>query len=149
MSRAYENLKLKWDNRWTPVTDEVRQLIEQAITESGLPRRRFADNVGIKQRHLRRLLNQRDDGSGYSKAVSLHLMDKILCRSSFSHRLHDLTWYTPQEMADLGYWKPQFGGPNNRYSRLRQPPPVLGDPLTHEDGDAILGEHLDDWQESD
>lgn len=98
MGNEYENLKKMWDTRYTPVTDEVVELLRLVKAEYGGNWQQLSLAVDVKARHLRRLYNRRQ------AAVTLRLMDKILARSDYSHRLHDLPWLTADELVEQGIW---------------------------------------------
>lgn len=55
----------------------------------------------MSTRYLRMIRN--DDGR---VAVSMAVMDKILSRTGFAGRLDDLPWYTPDQLVEIGVWKP-------------------------------------------
>lgn len=98
MANEYQNLR-KWDTRWTPVTDEVVELLWAVRREHGGSWLDLADAVGMKVRHLRRLYLKTN------KAVSLRVMDNILARSNYSYRMHSLPWYTVEELMEHGVWE--------------------------------------------
>ena len=97
MAKEYENLKKLWDTRFTPVTDEVRELLEMVKDEYDAGWVGLAEAVGIRQRQLRRIRNKH-------KTVSLRVMDQIMARSSYGYRLHTLPWYTVDELIEMGVW---------------------------------------------
>jgi len=99
MANEYENLKKLWDTRFTPVNDEVVQLMWLVKSEHGGTWKDLADAVGIRVRHLRRIYNQKD------KTVSLRIMDQIFGRSDHSYRLQQLPWLTVDELVEMGIWK--------------------------------------------
>lgn len=98
----YNNLRNLWDTRWTPVTDEVKDLFKTAAREAE-SLTQLGEFVGIKPRHIRRVIN------GPAKSVSFRVADQVLSRSSVGHKVSELPWYTPQEMVELGFWKRQWG----------------------------------------
>ena len=100
--RRYANLKTLWDTRWTPNTEEFRDLIWHAAREAG-NRKRLAIIVGIKPRHLRRILK------GEIKAVSFGIADRILARSDVAYKMIDLPWLTVDELIEQGVWSQPFG----------------------------------------
>lgn len=103
-TRSYENLRSLWDTRWTPNNEQLHELIWLAVREAG-NRKQLALIVGIKPRHLRRIL----DGS--TKAVSFNVVDRILARSNVGSRIRELPWLTVDELLEQGVWKPQWGSP--------------------------------------
>lgn len=98
MGTEYENLKKMWDTRYTPVTDEVVEILMLVKTEWGGSWQSLAQTIGIKPRHLRRLYNKTQ------RTVTLSLMDRILARSDYSYRLHDLPWLTCDDLIEQGIW---------------------------------------------
>ena len=98
--RPYENLKKLWDTRWTVNDENYRALIQVAVNEAGSIRQ-LAIIIGLKERHLRRILK------GDSKAVSFRITDQILARSGVAYKLQELEWLTVEEMQQRGIWKPQ------------------------------------------
>ena len=105
--RSYENLRRLWDTRWTPNTEEFRALIWAAANEAG-NRKQLAIIVGIKPRHLRRIL------TGKNKAVSFRVADRLLARSDVAYKMRDLPWLTVEELLEQGVWKPQWGSPRSK-----------------------------------
>lgn len=103
-SRSYENLRRLWDTRWTPNNEQLQELIWLAVREAG-NRKQLALIVGIKPRHLRRILD------GTNKAVSYNVVDRILARSDISYRIRELPWLTVEQLLEQGVWKPQWGKP--------------------------------------
>ena len=96
MSNAYENLREK-DTRWTPVNQEVLDILQFLKREAG-NWTTLSVATGVKARQVRRLRN------GAQKCVSMTLMDKLLARSSMSHLLQTLPWYTIEELQEMGLW---------------------------------------------
>jgi hypothetical protein len=98
--KQYENQRKLWDTRWTPNTEELRELVGVAVNEAGsvLALSRI---IGMKYRHLRRVYH------GESKAVSYRIADQILARSRVAYRLQDLPWLTVEELVDQGIWSEQ------------------------------------------
>lgn len=105
--QSYKNLQRLWDTRFTPNNEEFRMLVAMTVKEAHTLRG-LSSIVGIKQRHLRRILR------GDVKAVSFRVADQILSRSAVSYRLRDLPWLTADELLDQGVWKPQWGNPRNK-----------------------------------
>lgn len=89
-----------WDTRWTPNTEELRDLLQVAVSEAGSARA-LAGALPMKYRHLRRILN------GETKAVSLRIVDRILVRSSVSDQILQLPWLTVEQLVEQGIWKEQ------------------------------------------
>jgi hypothetical protein len=100
--KRYANLRVLWDTRWTPNDEAFRDLLWMAIREAG-SRKQFALIVGVKPRHLRRILN------GEMKAVSYMLTDRMLIRSNVGYSIGTLPWLTTEELQEQGIWKPPFG----------------------------------------
>lgn len=98
MSKEYENLKGLHDTRFTPVTDEVVELMWLVRAEYGGTWQSLSAAVGIRPRHLRRIHNKE------SKAVSLKILDRILARSDYSYKLHSLPWLTVDDLMEQGIW---------------------------------------------
>lgn len=98
MAREYENLKKLWDTRYTPVNDELIEILYLLKAEYGGSWQQLAKAIGIKPRHLRRLYLREQT------TVTLNLMDRILGRSDYSYRLHDLPWLTVDELVEMGLW---------------------------------------------
>jgi len=98
--KPYNNLRLLWDTRWTENTEEFRALVRVAVAEAGSVAM-LSRIVGLKQRHLRRIL------AGHTKAISFRVADCILARSEVAYRLSELEWITVSEVLDRGIWKPQ------------------------------------------
>ena len=99
----YRNLSHLWDNRWTPVNDQLLELLNLARLEAGGTKKRLAIYVGIRPRQRRRYFN------GNIKAMSFRVADQIFCRTEIPHRLLELEWLTVQELLDRGIWHAQFG----------------------------------------
>jgi len=102
--RQYANLRGLWDTRWTPNNEEFLALVWSAVEEAG-NRKRLAAIVGIKPRHLRRII------FGETKAISFAVADRLLARSDVAYRMLDLPWLTVDELVEQGIWKPPFGDP--------------------------------------
>ena len=102
VDRRYANLRELWDTRWTPNNEAFLELVWAAVEEAG-NRRRLAAVVGIRPRHLRRII------LGETKAVSFRVADNLLARSSLAYKMLDLPWYTIEELMEKGIWKPPFG----------------------------------------
>ena len=98
--KPYENQRKLWDTRWTPNTEELRELIGIAEKEAG-SMLALSRAINMKYRHLRRVAH------GESKAVSYRIVDQILARSSVAYRMQQLPWYTVEQMVDEGIWLPQ------------------------------------------
>ena len=98
--RPYANQRVLWDTRWTPNTEELRELIDVAKREAG-SMLALSRAINMKYRHLRRVAHVE------SKAVSYRIVDQILSRSSVAYRMQQLPWYTVEQMVDEGIWKPQ------------------------------------------
>lgn len=92
----YENLAQK-DTRWTPVTAEVIDLIERCRREGG-SQAVLARVAHIKPRQIYRLRK------GQQKCVSYNVLDKLLHKSSISHLIDTLPWYTIEELTEKGLW---------------------------------------------
>lgn len=92
----YENLREK-DTRWTPVTETVVHIIQQLEREAGT-REALALASGVKPRQIYRLVRQRQ------KCVSLSVLDRLLAKSTSSHRLEDFPWYTIEELQENKIW---------------------------------------------
>jgi len=103
-THPYANLRKLWDTRWTPNNEQLHELIWYAVREAG-NRKKLAIIVGIKPRHLRRILD------GTNKAVSFRVVDRILARSDVAYRIRELPWLTVDELTEQGVWKPQWGSP--------------------------------------
>lgn len=88
------------DSRWTPNNEQLHELLMVAVREAG-NMRRLASALPMKYRHLRRIVN------GDTKAVSLRVVDRILVRSSVSHRVRELEWLTAEQLVERGVWKEQ------------------------------------------
>ena len=110
MTAKYSNLRTLWDTRWTPNDDEFRRILWMAIREAG-NRKKFAEIVGVKPRHLRRILK------GEMKAVSYMLVDRLLIRSDVGYMIGTLPWLTTDELQEQGIWKPPFGESEGKESR--------------------------------
>lgn len=103
----YENLRAV-DTRWTPLTDEVRDVIDSLQREGGTWRAVSAAS-GLKTRYIRRLRQRKPQRSGKKvvqplKSVSYSTLDKLLARSDKVHVLQSLPWYTVEEMCEMGLW---------------------------------------------
>ena len=98
--RPYANQTMLWDTRWTPNDDTFRDLLFYAVTEAGSVSS-LSRIVGLKNRHLRRLLH------GDHKAVSFRIADQILARSGVAYKLNELEWLTVEDLVERGIWKPQ------------------------------------------
>lgn len=100
----YENLRAV-DTRWTPLTDEVRDLVEQLKREAG-SWRSVSRATGIPVRYIRRI-RQREATESCKplKAISLRTLDTLLTPSEMAHRVQLLPWYTVEEMQEMGIWE--------------------------------------------
>jgi hypothetical protein len=97
MANEYENLKKLWDTRFTPVTDEIRELLVMVKNENDGSWDALAREIGIRTRQLRRIRLKH-------KTVSLRTMDQILARSGYAYRLQTMPWYTVDELVEMGIW---------------------------------------------
>lgn len=112
----YENLRAL-DTRWTPLTDELRDVIEGLVKEAGTWGR-VALATGIKKRYLRRLRQRVDYPSGKAlKCVSFDVLDRLLTPSEKVYLLQTLPWYTVDELLEKGLWDPVFPFVERRWVR--------------------------------
>lgn len=89
------------DTRWTPVTAEVVDLINYAYEECGSNWAELCRQTKVWPRHLRKIRR------GKLQCVSFMVLDRLVSRSALSWRLHELPWYTIEELISLRIWKPQ------------------------------------------
>jgi hypothetical protein len=61
----------------------------------------------ISTRYLRKIRNRPHT------VVSLYLMERILLRTGFPHRINELEWYTVDQLVEMGVWKPTRGWKEN------------------------------------
>ncbi len=107
--RPYANQRVLWDTRWTPNTEELRELVGIAAKEAG-SMLALSRAINMRYRHIRRIFH------GESKAVSYRIVDQILARSSVAYRMQQLPWYTVEQMVEEGIWKPQKTFIPSKYS---------------------------------
>jgi len=86
------------DDLYTPMNDQVLELFDRMLEEWGSWRRvAWKSNMRLKAlRNLRQ--SQRT-------AVSMSLIDRMTTGCGVGG-VHEFEWYTPDELIDLGIWKP-------------------------------------------
>lgn len=125
----YNNLRLLWDTRFTPITPEVQELLRLLHRECGGTWREVSRITGVKLRQIRRIRTREH------KAVSFRMMDQLFCRSRHLHRLLDLEWLTIEELLERRIWMPQFA---------KELDEVLRPQVEPEDGDDAVSVSDDD-----
>lgn len=85
---------------YTPRDERFLGLLDELRLEHG-SWKNVVRQARISTRAFRRI---RLDGR--TQAVSQTVVDKILSRTGFVHRMVDLEWYTPDELVEKGIWKP-------------------------------------------
>jgi hypothetical protein len=84
---------------YTRVDERLLAVLEDLKRDYGTWRR-VADAVRMSTRTLRLLRR------GHNYCVSLTQMDRILSRTDREWVLENFDWYTPEQLVELGYWKP-------------------------------------------
>lgn len=87
---------------YTPITPEIRALLERMKAECGGTWRSVAERTSTKQRIIRRIRDtaRRPD----SAAVSLRLLDRLITKTGVGD-LNDYEWFEAEDMVKLGIWK--------------------------------------------
>ena len=89
---------------YTPMTTEIIGLIERLHNESGRWRD-VAEVTGMKSKQIRALCKMKHANGKQRKTISMKVMDHILTATEVGH-VNDYEWYTPDELVDMGIWKP-------------------------------------------
>lgn len=100
MGTPYQHLR-EVDTRWALVDDLLIEILTQVKDDIG-SWRQLALALDIPERYFRKVRAKK------LKTVSYNMMDRITTRSSISHRLRQLEWYTVDELLAMGIWKPQL-----------------------------------------
>jgi hypothetical protein len=96
----YNQLLKREGQRYALKDEAFYKLLDELRLQAGGQWKDIAREARISTRHFRRVR-----GEQYP-TVSIHVMDKILSRMGFPHRVQELRWYTPNELVEMGVWKP-------------------------------------------
>jgi hypothetical protein len=93
---------------YTPMTTEIVEMIERLHLEYG--RWRAVSEVsGLRLKQLRAIRQHKHANGKRRKTISLRTMDRILTTTEVGH-INDYPWYTPDELVEMGIWKPIGNG---------------------------------------
>ena len=138
----YNNLRFLWDTRYTPITDEVVELLFLLRKECGGTWREVSRITNVKLRQIRRIRKREH------KAVSFRMMDQMFCRSRHLYRLLDLEWLTIEELLERKIWAPQFA--KELHEVLLPQGMSVGRAEEHDDGVRVLdADNVDPRQRPD
>jgi hypothetical protein len=92
LNRTGETYAIKDQKFW--------QLLDDVRVQCGGTWKSVAVDARLSTRSLRKLRNKG------AATVSYTWVDKLLSRLGFPHRLQELEWYTPEQLVEMGIWKP-------------------------------------------
>lgn len=101
MKEVPYNVLLKREGQTYALKDEkFWKLLDELRLQAGGNWKDIAREARISTRHFRRIRTDR------FPTISILVMDKICSRLGFPHRIHELEWYTPEQLVEMGVWKP-------------------------------------------
>lgn len=92
LNRRGETYTMK-DEKFFTLLDELRK-------QAGGNWKDIARASRLSTRTVRRMRN------GQNQTVSWTYMDKMLSRMGFPHRIQEFEFYTPEQLVEMGIWKP-------------------------------------------
>ena len=96
----YDRLLKREGQRYCLKDEAFWKLLNDLRLQAGGQWKDIAREARISTRQFRRMR------TAQYTTVSIHVMDKILSRMGFPHRVEELTWYTPNQLVEMGVWKP-------------------------------------------
>jgi hypothetical protein len=85
---------------FTPKDEKFWETLEMVKVQCGGSWKAVVRQARLSTRMFRRV--RKDD----ARAVSWRVMDKLLSRTGFPHLMESFEWYTPDELVEMGIWKP-------------------------------------------
>src|SRR5262245_9894683 len=89
---------------YTPVTKDIIRLIDRLYLEHGRWRD-VAALCGLRVKQVRAIRQMKHANGNRRKTISLTVMDRMLTTTEVGH-VGDYPWYTPDELVEMGIWKP-------------------------------------------
>lgn len=98
------------DELWTPITDEVIALMEEARVNFGGNWDLLGRTIGHRARILRRYRTKDPDTKPTRRrnAIPFGILDKVLTVGGIGNRISELPWYTTDQMVEKGHWRPML-----------------------------------------
>lgn len=96
----YDTLLNRTGELYTPKDEAFFELMEELRIHVGGQWKDIARQSRLSTRYMRRLRSRE------WVTVSYKVMDKVLTRCGLPHRISDLPWYTPEQLVEIGVWKP-------------------------------------------
>ncbi len=91
---------LREGDLYTPKDDKFWEVLEIVKAQCGGSWKGVVRQARISTRMFRRVRTEE------SKTVSYSVMEKVLLRTGFPHLMRHFEWYTPDQLVEMGIWKP-------------------------------------------
>lgn len=90
---------------YTPLTTDIMDLLYRVYVREGTWRG-VARVMGMRMQPTRGCRELRKIRAGKVKAISMTVLDRMLTHSGFGVTVSDFTWFTPEDLVELGVWEP-------------------------------------------
>jgi hypothetical protein len=90
---------------YTPMTEDICRLLDRMKDEHGGRWRDVSALSGVRLKQIRSLRQSKHANGKDRKTVSLGVMDRLITTTDVGH-VSDYPWYTPDELVEMGIWKP-------------------------------------------
>jgi hypothetical protein len=95
---------------YTPKDARFMEVMEIVRASCGGSWREVGIKARLNARSFRRLKSERyHRRKSEYKVASYRMMDKVLTRTGHPDLLQTLEWYTPDQLVEMGIWKPHSG----------------------------------------